>query len=665
MEETPPPDFRRLFEGAPDPYLVLTPALNIVAVNEAYCRATSIKREHALGRHVFDVFPDNPDDPSATGVSNLRASLMRVLQFRQADMMATQKYAVRRAEAEGGGFEVRHWAQINSPVLDSGGQISWIIHRAEDVTDVAAHATDETSRTETMRTQQNLIEQLRNTKRFLDAVVENLPGMLFVKSFPDCRFVLFNRAGEELLGYSSQDFLGKSDYDFFPKEQADHFVASDLAILRAGVPIITSQEAIQTRYRGERLLRTIKVPVLDEAGNPEYLLGLSEDITDQKMIEQQLRQAVKMEAVGQLTGGVAHDFNNLLGVIVGNLDMALEKAAQDPELSELIRDALTSALKGSDLTRRLLAFSRKQPLRPIAVDLNQSLPHIATMLRRTLGEDVDIDLQPSGDLWAALADSAQIDEAVLNLAINARDAMPRGGKLSIETANLHLDEDYANQQDDVKPGDYVMLSVSDTGCGMSPEILEHCFEPFYTTKETDKGTGLGLSMVYGFVKQSGGHIKIYSEVGYGTSVKMFFPRASISTVAAVEPFHRPMLQADGELILAVEDNADLRTVTVKQLKELGYRVLEANDAKMALTILAEHPDVKLLFTDIVMPGGMTGTELAQEVRDLYPEIKILLTSGYTARAMANGSHDIASHELLLKPFRKTDLAVRLRQLLDT
>ncbi len=659
------PDFQALFEAAPDLYLILTPDLRIVAVSDAYCQATLTERAAILGRGVFEAFPDNPADPTATGVSNLRTSLMRVLQFRRPDAMPIQRYDIRRPGVDGDGFEVRYWAALNAPVMNDAGEVAWIIHRAEDVTGTVHLQEQGDERAKRDRNQQEVIEQLRSTSKFLDAVVETLPGMLFVKSYPECRFVLFNRAAEDLLGYKRAEFLGKTDYDFFPKEEADHFVARDRAVMEGGQPQITAEETITTRYKGERLLRTIKVPVMDSNGKPQYLLGFSEDITEQKALEQQLRQAVKMEAVGQLTGGIAHDFNNLLGVVIGNLDIAAEQAVKSPGLRECIEEALNSALRGAELTRRLLAFSRNQPLQTAVIDLNEGLPQIANMLRRTLGEHIVIEVHPAADLWRVLADPAQMDEAVLNLAINARDAMPKGGTLTIETANAHLDDDYAAHHAEVTAGDYVQVSVSDTGLGMTPETIEHCFEPFFTTKAAEKGTGLGLSMVYGFVKQSGGHIKIYSELGHGTSVKIYLPRADKKAQAKVVTDPAYITPGQGrEVILIVEDNPDLRTVMVKQLTDLGYETREADNAKAALAVLAEHPEIELLFTDIIMPGGMTGVELAREVRRLYPGIRILLTSGYTARAMANGFHDIEGLELLQKPFRKNDLAQRIRSILD-
>ncbi|HET6158091.1 MAG TPA: PAS domain-containing protein [Dongiaceae bacterium] len=656
------PDFQALFEAAPNLYLVLSPDLTIVAVSDAYCRATMTERAKILGRGLFEVFPDNPDDPAATGVDNLRASLARVLQHGRPDAMAVQKYDIRRPDSEGGGFEERYWAPLNSPVLDQAGKVVWIIHRVEDVTEMVRLQAKEEALARHADSQQAVIERLQRTSSFLDAVIDNLPGMLFIKAFPDFRFVLINRAGEELLGYTREQYLGKTDYDFFPKAEADHFRIRDCEVLDSGQLQVTPEETITTRDRGVRLMRTTKVPVKDKDGNPQYLLGFSEDITERKAIEQQLRQAVKMEAVGQLTGGVAHDFNNLLGIIIGNLDIAAEHA-KDAALRETIQEALGGALRGAELTRRLLAFSRNQPLQAAIIDLNQGLPQVATMLRRTLGEQIVVELHPGTGLWPARVDPAQLDEAILNLAINARDAMPKGGTLSIETSNTHLDDDYAARHAEVKAGDYVQISISDTGVGMTPDVVERCFEPFFTTKGIEKGTGLGLSMVYGFVKQSGGHIKIYSEIGHGTSVKIYLPRAGAAAGARAEA-PKAMPPAGSELILMVEDNKDLRTVTVKQLADLGYRTLEAENAKVALQMLAAHPEIDLLFTDIIMPGGMTGTELAREARRLYPKLKILLTSGYTARAMANGFHDIEGLELLNKPFRKRDLAQKLRTVLE-
>jgi PAS domain S-box-containing protein len=658
------PNFRALFEAAPDIYLVLSPDLTIVAASNACCIGSSqCARDKMVGRNLFDVFPTNPDDPDQTAARDTRASLARVLQFRRPDRMAVHKYDVCRPDPEG--YPERYWSVLHAPVLNESGEVSWIIHRAEDVTEIVRLQREAEASVVHTRHHQQIIERLQKTSSFLDAVIDNVPGMLFVKSYPDRRYVLLNREAQELVGYQGKDYLGKTDYDLFTQEQAEYFAAQDRAVFESGEPLLSPEEPTTTREKGMRVLRTTKIPVKDKDGRTEYLLGFSEDITERKEIEQQLRQALKMDAVGQLTGGIAHDFNNVLGIIIGNLDVAAELAASNPDLLRVIHDALAGALRGAELTRRLLAFSRKRPLQPAIIDLNQILPDTAGMLRRTLGEQVVVELHLGTDLWPARVDPGQLDEAILNLAINARDAMPQGGVLSIETRNVHLDRDYALHHADVIAGPYVRLSVGDTGSGMPPDVLEHCFEPFYTTKSAEKGTGLGLSMVYAFVKRSDGHIKVYSEVGHGTTVHIYLPRAEEA------PAGRPRAEEDdgplptgSELVLIVEDDEGLRAVTVKQLRNLGYRTLEARNAKQALEVLAAHPDIDLLFTDIVMPGGMTGADLARKARQLYPKLKILLTSGYTARAMTQGFGDIEGLELLDKPYRRRDLAMRLRAELD-
>ncbi len=389
---------------------------------------------------------------------------------------------------------------------------------------------------------------------------------------------------------------------------------------------------------------------------------LEKEVEDHLATEKTLRHLQKLEAVGQLTGGIAHDFNNLLGVITGNLDLIFERTDPNSKSRALVQAALDGAAHGAELTKRLLAFSRQQLLQPKAINLSASLPQTVAMLRRTLGEQIIVELRPRVALWPCVADPSQVENAILNLAINARDAMPKGGKLIIEAANCRLDGQYAATEAEVAPGDYVLLAITDTGSGMSPEVLEHAFEPFFTTKGPGEGTGLGLSMVYGFIKQSKGHIKIYSEVGHGTTVKLYLPRAQeVSVIQALpEPDDAPQ---GSETILVVEDNEALRTVTMNQLTNLGYCVLEAEDGPAALAMIQSHPEISLLFSDVVMPGGMTGLDLAHEARRRWPNLKILLASGYTSLPMANGSAETVGVELLVKPIRMRDLALKVRQVL--
>ncbi|QNN66119.1 response regulator [Sphingomonas rhizophila] len=383
-----------------------------------------------------------------------------------------------------------------------------------------------------------------------------------------------------------------------------------------------------------------------------------------------LRQAQKMEAVGQLTGGIAHDFNNLLTVVTGNIDMATRSLAASGTLEPRSQRALDNAMKGAEraasLTQRLLAFSRRQPLAPKSLDVDKLVVGMSDLLNRALGETVKLEIVTSPGLWRVEADPNQLESAILNLAVNARDAMPKGGELLIETTNARLDEEYSAQHAEVAPGQYVVVCVTDTGTGMPKHIQERVFEPFYTTKEPGKGTGLGLSMVYGFVKQSGGHIKIYSEESQGTTIKIYLPRLMSEVVAEDGSSVTQGLEASAseEIILVVEDDDDVRAYTVECLRELGYKVLEAHDGSSALRLLErQNGPVDLLFTDVVMPG-MTGRELADEARKLQPDLKVLFTSGYTRNAIVHGGRLDPGVEMIAKPFSYAALAQKMRDVLD-
>jgi PAS domain S-box-containing protein len=420
-----------------------------------------------------------------------------------------------------------------------------------------------------------------------------------------------------------------------------------------------------------KFLRTDGKPVLLEvkASPIEYegrmsIVAVGRDVTERLQLEEQLRQAQKLEAVGQLTGGIAHDFNNLLTVIVCNLDLLKELPKVPPAAIQSIDLALNAALRGADLTRQLVAFARRQSLVPQALSLNQRVSATVDLLQRTLGEQVEIKLVLAPDLWPATADPSQFESALVNLAINARDAMDRSGRLTIETANSHLDEDYTHANVDATVGDYVLLCVSDTGSGMTPEVLARAFEPFFTTK-THRGSGLGLSMVYGFARQSHGHVKIYSEPGRGTTVRLYLPRAAAkaTVVAPAKPDQVQIARAD-ERILVVEDNAEVRQTVVRQLHELGYDTVEAAGGSDALDILMQGERVDLMFSDIVMPGGIDGTQLAEAATALRPGLKVLLTSGFARASFQDGATSAYLKNLLSKPYRKTELAQRVRATLD-
>lgn len=407
--------------------------------------------------------------------------------------------------------------------------------------------------------------------------------------------------------------------------------------------------------------------------------ALKNEIETRQSAEAQARQAQKMEAIGQLTGGIAHDYNNMLAIIMGSLELAKRRLQSDPsDVGKYIDGALDGARRSADLTQRLLAFSRQQPLAPTSTGLNNLVQGMAAMLTRTLGTPAEFECVLEPDLWQAHIDSAQMESAILNLAVNARDAMPQGGKLIIETNNAVLDEAYAALQPDVATGDYVLVTVSDTGTGMTSEIIARAFDPFFTTKEPGKGTGLGLSQVYGFVKQSGGHIKIYSEPGQGTSVKIYLPRdfseAENKPGAQLSQKAGPLPKgAQGEILLVVEDEDNVRHLTVNSLRELSYTVRHARSAAEALDILAEQHGIQLLLVDVIMPK-MTGRELVKIVTQRFPGVKILYTTGYSPQVIlqngraqdGRGEHGTPAHgvELLMKPFTLSQLAHKVRCMLD-
>ncbi len=442
----------------------------------------------------------------------------------------------------------------------------------------------------------------------------------------------------------------------------DAFKQFDTAQSRRALSEVAVTGGAETRFerfaRAERDLDVYRAAV-PGAG----FLVAAADVTARVRAEAAVRQAQKMEAVGQLTGGVAHDFNNLLQIISANLDLAAADARENPKTAERLQNAISAVERGSRLTAQLLAFARRQALDPRSTNLGRLINDMTDLLRRTLGERVEIESIVSGGLWNTLIDPSQVENAILNLAINARDAMPDGGKLTIEVANAYLDDSYAAQHAEVTAGQYVMLGVSDTGTGMPPEVVARVFDPFFTTKPEGKGTGLGLSQVYGFVKQSGGHVKIYSEPGQGTTVKIYLPRTR-KPQEGLDPVSTADVVGGSETILVVEDDAGVRAAVVDILADLGYAVLKAESAEQGLAVIASGARVDLLFTDVVMPGPLNTREFARRAQELRPGLKVLYTSGYTQNAIVhNGRLDDDAH-LLSKPYRKDDLARKIRGLLD-
>lgn len=416
-----------------------------------------------------------------------------------------------------------------------------------------------------------------------------------------------------------------------------------------------AQRELSERRQAEAALRELNADL------EEQVRRRSEDLVKNTEV---LRQAQKMEAVGQLTGGIAHDFNNLLQVIVGNLEILSRGLPEDmARLRRAVTLAMSGARRAGALTKRLLAFARRQPLDPKLLNANVVMQGMSELLRRALGETIHLETVAAGGLWTIEVDPNELESALLNLAINARDAMPLGGKLTIETANGHLDEAYAARHAEVTPGQYVAVSVTDTGVGMDELTMSRVFEPFFTTKAEGKGTGLGLSQIYGFAKQSGGHVKIYSELGSGTTVRLYLPRREgAASQDELQPVELAP-EASGETILVVEDDPDVRAYTVSALQELGYGVIECVDGPSAIGVL-EKRTVDLVFTDVVLPGGMTGAEVVTRARELWPGIKALFTTGYARNAIVHNGRLDRGVQLITKPFSFDDLAARIRDILD-
>ena len=473
----------------------------------------------------------------------------------------------------------------------------------------------------------------------------------FIRVSPSCNAIL---------GYSPEEMVGRSAGEFVYPDDLEG-TRTEMRLARRG----RLMRHFECRYvhRNGRVVPLTWMGVWSEPEGQHFFIG--RDMTERLAAEERLRHAQRLESVGQLTGGIAHDFNNLLAIIMGSIDLMFDVPGLPPEASERGRAALHAAQRGAELTRRLLAFARKQPLKPKVFDANALVGNLTGLLSRTLGQHIEVEFNGADNLWPVVIDAANLEAAITNLAVNARDAMPSGGRLIIETRNEILDQDYARENPGAVPGEYVAVIVSDTGTGMPPEVLNRIFEPFFTTKELGKGTGLGLSMVFGFVKQSGGHIRAYSEVGHGTAMRLYLPRARDAAAGEQTDLAEPRMEArKNERILVVEDNDAIRQLVLTQLIRLGYRTLEASGADTALAILDGGEPVDLLFTDIVMPGGMSGYTLAQEAVQRRPGLKVLFTSGFPGALLTEMEGIAGPDAVLSKPYRTQELARKLRSILD-
>jgi PAS domain S-box-containing protein len=551
---------------------------------------------------------------------------------------------------------------VRCRVVTRNGKIVWCRLRGEAERDASGRPTRLSGSLSDISAQIDAENALSRSQDFYGTVLDSLP-LLVAYADRDERILYTNRIFQQFFAMPLADSRGRVIRD----------VIGDRRYGAIG-PYV--REALQGRmlegqgrYRdpnGKPVdLEAVFIPHFDEKGEIQGCFVAARDITEKRLLEAELRQSQKMEAVGRLTGGIAHDFNNLLSVIVGNMQLLTRSLQRLPHLQRQAETALNAAMRGGELIKRLLAFARQQVLEPRIVDLNALISGMYELLRRLLTGDIQIRRQLAADTWHTRADPGQLENAVLNLVINARDAMPNGGVITITTRNVTIGTDRAQREDALAPGEYALLEVADSGTGMSPETLKRAFEPFFTTKEVGKGSGLGLSMVYGFVKQSGGHVCISSVPQQGTTVQLYFPRVHADTgETRPERIVPADLPRGDETLLVVEDNAEVRGTTVEILTSLGYRVIEAANGHQALERFMQHPEIALVFTDVMLPGGLLGTQLVERLSERRAELKVLLTSGFSDSSLMHRSLLDGTVELLPKPYQLEELARRVRGLLD-
>jgi PAS domain S-box-containing protein len=616
----------RVFDTSPDLILVTNRRGVFTRVNPASETILGYRPEEMIGRSAAEfIFPDDLDRTREEMRSARRGRIVR-------------------------SFEARYFRKDGRIVL-----LSWSGVWSDPTQQYFFVGRD-------MTEQRSAEEKLRESNEMARAIVANSLDAI-VQVDQNGRVIEWNPQAEAIFGWSRAEAVGQPLTSLYiPEGSRPRYLDMNEQLRKTGEIRGERFEFEAVRKDGQKVKTEISMTGMPRHEGNVFNLFLR-DMTQKIAAEEQLRHAHKLEAVGQLTGGIAHDFNNMLTVITGTIDILAEAVADKPELANIAKLISEAADRGAELTSHLLAFARKQPLQPRKIDVNELISETERMLRPSLGEHIEIRVKFERNAWPAVVDPTQLTSALLNLAVNARDAMPGGGHLMFESGNVVLDESYVQTVEDVPPGHYVMIAVTDTGCGIPEEIRDKIFEPFYSTKDVGKGTGLGLSMVYGFVKQSGGYIRVYSEVGFGTTFKVYLPRAQENSDEAGGPAAEAVLQGGNETILAVEDDALVRTYVTAQLQSLGYKTLSAENAKEALALIDGGAEFDLLFTDIIMPGGINGRELADEAGRRKPSLKVLFTSGYTEDAIVHHGRLDPGVLLLPKPYRKADLARMLRQAL--
>ncbi len=635
------PFLQMALEQAPDAVLIISTVPRsvptVVYANTAFTRLTGYNREEIVGQ-----------SPQVLETSSAQPTFLERIQqmLHDGQPSSWRTFGVRK-----GGEEFRLDVSL-APLRDDAGDISYLMAILRDVTE-----------------EWRVEEALRQNERLLQHIADTLPAVLFIFDLDTHRLQYVSRESLAVLGYLPDELTGGALVlpELVHAEDISRVGAQMEKLQHAPEGSMVETECRVLHRTGDWKWLMMRTTVSDRFpdGRARQLLGVAVDITESRRLREQLVQASKLESLGRLAGGVAHDFNNLLTVIQSYTEMAQESLPEDHPTRQHLTHILQASEQASNLTNQMLAFARRRIISPRVFNLNELVTQTEAFLHRLLPENVQMVTVLEPDLWHIHADPTQIEQVILNLAINARDAMPDGGILSIETRNVTLDDDYANQHAEVSPGEYVLLMVSDTGIGMDEGTIARVFEPFFTTKEVGKGTGLGLSTCYGIVKQAGGSIWVYSEPGRGSTFKVYLPRSLETATVLPRRQERAPVAGGHETILVVEDNGAVREVAVAALTAHGYRVLQAADAEEALALVEEHGgELHLLLTDVVMPG-MSGASLAIVLRERLPHLKVLYTSGYTENVIVHHGVLAEGVAFLPKPYRPVDLARRVREVLDS
>lgn len=710
----PTPDFRILFESSPELYLVLNPdpKFTIVAASNAYLKATMTKRSEILGRGLFEIFPDNPNDPTANGVQNLRLSLEKVRKDHIADTMGVQKYDIRRPLSEGGQFELRYWNPVNSPVFGPTNELTYIIHCVEDVTDIINHNQQELNkkdalanqlkvRTEQMENEIHLHAQelqaankcLLEVQRELEIRVEQRTAELLkantflteqvakLKQAEDRireqaalldktqdailvldlnnQIIFWNKSAERIYGWQPSEIIEKNGDILFSKKQISKFKDIPHLVDETG-EWIGQLNHIDKEGR-EIIVESRWVLVKDELGQPQSYLIANTDITEKQKLAEQFLRAQRMESIGALAGGIAHDLNNILSPILMGMHLVSNKIT-DEKILRIVKVLEESAQRGVEMVKQVLSFARGVEEARAIIQLKSLITDIKKMFSETFPKDIEIEAILDKDLWAISGDATQIYQVLMNICVNARDALPKGGKIIIKAENIMIDEHYALMNSEAKPGQFVLITIEDNGTGIPAEVIHKIFEPFFTTKELGKGTGVGLSSALAIVKNHGGFINVYSEIGKGTRFKIYLPIVIVNEPHILMEAQAKMLRGQGELILVVDDEVSIRQITQVTLEAYGYEVITANDGTEAVAIYARNLGrVKLVLMDMMMPN-LDGHATTKILKKLDAQVKIVCTSGFVATGKP--IEELGVNSFLTKPYTAMRLLETISEVLN-